>query len=92
MALLTNLRLDRAPRSLAATIGYTVVRIASRLWSPAHVAHLILLLDSGASAAVAAVALRRPIVIVKAKARHLGRHFPILVGSGIAENLQKNDG
>ena len=54
-----------------------MVRIASRLWSPVHTEHLILLLDSGVSAAVAAIALKRSTIVVEAKARNLGRRFPI---------------
>jgi hypothetical protein len=53
-----------------------MVRIGSRIWSPIQVERLILLLDSGVSAAIAAVDLKRSIIVVRAKARNLGRAFP----------------
>jgi hypothetical protein len=54
-----------------------MVRIGSRIWSPLQIARLISLLDSGASAAVAALELKRSVVVVRAKARNLGRLFPV---------------
>jgi hypothetical protein len=53
----------------------SMVRIGSRVWSPLQVERLILLLDSGASAAMAAIELKRSVVVVRAKARNLGRFF-----------------
>jgi hypothetical protein len=53
-----------------------MVRIGSRVWSPLQVERLKLLLDSGASAAIAAIELKRSVVVVRAKARNLGRLFP----------------
>jgi hypothetical protein len=46
------------------------------VWSPLQVERLKLLLDSGASAAIAAIELKRSVVVVRAKARNLGRLFP----------------
>ena len=53
-----------------------MVRIGSRIWSPIQIERLILLLDSGVSAAVVAVELKRSVIVVRAKARNLGRPFP----------------
>jgi hypothetical protein len=53
-----------------------MVRIGSRIWSPIQTERLILLLDSGVSAAIAAVELKRSVIVVRAKARNLGRPFP----------------
>jgi gamma-glutamyltranspeptidase len=58
-----------------------MVRIGSRKWTPAHIGRLMLLVDSGSSAASAAIALKRSISVVQNKARSLGKPFPI-VASG----------
>jgi hypothetical protein len=58
-----------------------MVRIGSRKWTTAHIGHLILLIDSGSSAASAAIVLKRSISVVQSKARSLGKPFPI-VASG----------
>jgi hypothetical protein len=53
-----------------------MVRIGSRIWSPIQIERLVLLLDSGVSATIAAVELKRSVIVVRAKARNLGRPFP----------------
>jgi hypothetical protein len=53
-----------------------MVRIGSRKWSAAQIGQLVLLIDSGASAAGAAIALKRSILVVRSKARSLGKPFP----------------
>src|SRR6202022_3322304 len=52
-----------------------MVRIGSRKWSAAQVEHLTVLIDTGTSAARAAVVLKRSVVVVQAKARNLGKRF-----------------
>jgi hypothetical protein len=52
-----------------------MVRISSRKWTSAQIDRLIVLIDAGSSAASAAVALKRSITIVQAKARSLGKPF-----------------
>jgi gamma-glutamyltranspeptidase len=54
-----------------------MVRIGSRKWTAAQIERLILLIDAGSSAASAAVALKRSITVVQAKARILGKPFQI---------------
>jgi hypothetical protein len=58
-----------------------MVRISSRKWTAAQTAHLMVLIDEGSSAASIAVSLKRPIVAIRAKARNLGKPFPIVVAS-----------
>jgi hypothetical protein len=55
-----------------------MVRIASRIWTPAQIEQLKALVDSGASAASSATALKRSIVVVQTKARHLGKRFLVI--------------
>jgi len=55
-----------------------MVRIGSRKWTTAHIGHLIFLIDSGTSAASAAIVLKRSISVVQSKARSLGKPFPIV--------------
>jgi hypothetical protein len=55
-----------------------MVRIGSRKWTPAQTAHLIALIDDGSSPASIAVSLKRSITVVRAKARDLGKPFPIV--------------
>jgi hypothetical protein len=43
-----------------------------------QIEHLKALVDSGASAASAAIALKRSIVVVRTKARHLGKPFLVV--------------
>ena len=57
-----------------------MVRIGSRKWTAAQTVHLLALIDEGSSAASIAVSLKRSITVIRAKARNLGRPFPI-VGS-----------
>jgi hypothetical protein len=52
-----------------------MVRIGSRKWSAAQVEHLTALIDAGTSAARAAIVLKRSVIVVRAKARNLGKHF-----------------
>lgn len=54
-----------------------MVRIGSRKWTPTQTMRLIVLIDEGSSAAVIAVSLKRSITVIRAKARSLGRPFPI---------------
>jgi hypothetical protein len=54
-----------------------MVRIGSRKWTTADIGHLVLLIDSGSSAARAAIVLKRSISVVQSKARSLGKPFPI---------------
>jgi hypothetical protein len=56
-----------------------MVRIDSRNWTPAQTAHLIALIDDGLSPASIAVSLKRSLTVVRAKARNLGKPFPIVV-------------
>jgi len=55
-----------------------MVRIGSRKWTAAQAAHLMLLIDEGSSAASIAVSLKRSIAVIRAKARNLGKPFPIV--------------
>jgi hypothetical protein len=55
-----------------------MVRIGSRKWSPAQITRLIVLIDAGSSAAVIAVSLKRSIIVIRAKARSLGKPFPVV--------------
>jgi hypothetical protein len=55
-----------------------MVRIGSRKWTAAHVGRLVLLIDAGASAAGAAIVLKRSVAVVQSKARSLGKPFPIV--------------
>ena len=52
-----------------------MVRIDSRVWTAAQVRQLTLLIDEGSSAADAAILLKRTIIVVRAKARSLGKPF-----------------
>jgi gamma-glutamyltranspeptidase len=52
-----------------------MVRIGSRKWTAAQTERLIVLIDAGASAATAAVALKRSITVVQIKARSIGKPF-----------------
>jgi hypothetical protein len=54
-----------------------MVRIGSRKWTGAQIECLIVLIDAGASAASAAVALKRSITVVQTKARSLGKPFQV---------------
>jgi gamma-glutamyltranspeptidase len=55
-----------------------MVRIASRQWTAAQAEHLRELIDAGWTAASAAVALKRSIIVVQAKARTLGKTFLVV--------------
>jgi hypothetical protein len=55
-----------------------MLRIGSRRWTPAQTALLIALIDNGSSPACIAVSLKRSITVIRAKARNLGRPFPIV--------------
>jgi hypothetical protein len=55
-----------------------MVRIGSRKWSVAQIAHLTALIDAGTSAAHTAIVLKRSITVVRAKARSLGKPFQII--------------
>jgi hypothetical protein len=54
-----------------------MVRIGSRKWTAAQTTHLMMLIDEGSSAASIAVSLKRSITAIRAKARNLGKPFPI---------------
>jgi hypothetical protein len=54
-----------------------MVRISSRKWTVAQTERLIVLIDAGSSAANAAVALKRSIIVVQTKARSIGKPFQI---------------
>jgi hypothetical protein len=56
-----------------------MVRIASRKWTAAQTVHLLVLIDDGCSAASIAVALKRSIAVIRAKARNLGKPFPTVI-------------
>ena len=58
--------------------GNDVVRISSRTWTLAQIEDLAVLIAAGSTAANAAVALRRSITVVRAKARNLGTPFQII--------------
>jgi hypothetical protein len=55
-----------------------MARISSRKWSVAQVEHLTALINAGTSAAQTAVTLKRSIIVVRAKARSLGKPFPAI--------------
>jgi hypothetical protein len=55
-----------------------MVRIGSRKWTPAQTARLIALIDDGSSPASIAVSLKRSITVIRAKARNLGKPFPVV--------------
>jgi hypothetical protein len=55
-----------------------MVRIGSRTWTPAQITQLMVLIDRGSSAAIIAISPRRSIIDVRAKARNLGKPFPIV--------------
>jgi hypothetical protein len=54
-----------------------MVRIGSRKWTAAQVEQLTVLIDEGSTAAGAAVAMKRSIIVVRAKARSLGKSFRV---------------
>lgn len=56
-----------------------MVRIASRKWTTAQTLHLIALIDDGCSAASIAVSLKRSVTVIRAKARDIGKPFPIVI-------------
>ena len=56
-----------------------MVRIESRKWTAAQTVHLVALIDKGCSAASIAVSLKRSITVIRAKARNLGKPFPVVV-------------
>jgi hypothetical protein len=58
-----------------------MVRIGSRMWTPAQTAHLMMLIGEGSSAASIAISLRRSITAVRAKARNLGKPFPVVIAA-----------
>jgi hypothetical protein len=58
-----------------------MVRIGSRKWTPTQITLLIVLIDEGSSAAVIAVSLKRSVTVIRAKARSLGKPFPIVASS-----------
>src|SRR5258707_12022104 len=58
--------------------GNDVVRIRSRTWTLVQIEDLTALIAAGSTAANAAVALRRSITVVRAKARNLGTPFQIV--------------
>ena len=70
-------RWRRAPCPIA-NKGNDVVRISSRTWTLAQIEDLAALIATGSTAANAAVALRRSITVVRAKARNLGTPFQII--------------
>ena len=70
-------RWRRAPCPIA-NKGNDVVRISSRTWTLAQIEDLAVLIAAGSTAANAAVALRRSITVVRAKARNLGTPFQII--------------
>jgi hypothetical protein len=54
-----------------------MVRIGSRKWTPAQITRLTVLIDDGSSAEVIAVSLKRSVTVIRAKARSLGKPFPV---------------
>jgi hypothetical protein len=52
-----------------------MTRVTSRSWTPDQINLLCSLIEKGASAARASVALRRPKLAIQNKARQLGRPF-----------------
>jgi hypothetical protein len=57
------------------------VRIASRHWTAAQAEHLTELIDAGWTAASAAVVLNRSVIVVRAKARNLGKTFLVITSA-----------
>jgi hypothetical protein len=55
-----------------------MVRIGSRKWTAAQTAHLVALIDDGTSPTSIAVSLKRSVAVIRAKARNLGKPFPIV--------------
>jgi gamma-glutamyltranspeptidase len=55
-----------------------MVRISSRTWTLAQIKDLSALIAAGSTAADAAMALRRSITVVRAKARNLGTPFQMI--------------
>ena len=55
-----------------------MVRISSRTWTLAQIEDLAALIAAGSTAANAAMALRRSITVVRAKARNLGTPFQMI--------------
>jgi hypothetical protein len=55
-----------------------MVRIGSRKWTAAQTAHVIALIDDGSSPVCIAVSLKRSVTVIRAKARNLGKPFPIV--------------
>jgi hypothetical protein len=53
-----------------------MVRIESRKWTAVQSAHLLVLIDEGCSASSIAIKLKRSIIVIRAKARNLGKSFP----------------
>jgi hypothetical protein len=74
-------RADPIAVSLWNECSYTVlshmVRISSRQWSVVQIEHLTALIEAGTSAARTAIVLKRSIIVVRAKARSLGKSFQI---------------
>jgi hypothetical protein len=63
-------------RNQTCSIGLNLMaRIGSRSWTAAQIAHLMVLMDRGCSAASIAVSLKRSITNIRAKARNLGKPF-----------------
>jgi hypothetical protein len=54
-----------------------MVRIGSRKWTAAQIEQLTLLIDAGVSAPRTAIVLKRSIIVVRAKARNLGKPFRV---------------
>jgi hypothetical protein len=52
-----------------------MARIGSRKWTAPQIKHLIVLIDAGSTDANAAVVLKRSLIMVRAKARNLGKPF-----------------
>ncbi len=61
-----------------------MVRIGSRTWAPAQITLLTVLIDEGSSAAVITVSLKRFIIVIRAKARNLGKPLPIVASRLVA--------
>jgi hypothetical protein len=54
-----------------------MVRISSRKWTAAQAEKLAELIDAGTSAASAALLLKRSVIVVREKARNLGKSFHV---------------
>jgi hypothetical protein len=50
-----------------------------KLDTPAQTARLMALIDDGASPASIAILLRRSVAVIRAKARNLGKPFPVII-------------